>query len=61
MRLRSVVLFAPCLVCFALSAGAELNTTSEALTRVVNIAQADMKEQQVPGLALVISRGDEEP
>jgi CubicO group peptidase (beta-lactamase class C family) len=43
----------------ALYAGAEPNTSAEALERVISIAEAGMKEQQISGLALVIMKGDE--
>jgi CubicO group peptidase (beta-lactamase class C family) len=43
----------------ALYASAEPNTSVEALERVISIAETGMKEQQLPGLALVIMKADE--
>ena len=48
-----------CLIGCALDATAALSTSPETLADVVTITEAEMKEQQVPGVALVIMKGDD--
>ena len=48
-----------CLIASVVQATAAPNTSSETLEQVNAVAETEMKEQQIPGLALVVMEGDE--
>ena len=56
MKTTAVVLY---LIGCALQASAAPSTSPDTVAQVITIAEAEIKEQQVPGLALVIMKGDE--